>query len=174
MNSTIARILCSGSGMALTRASRSAGNSEVWTGRADAVSRSSMGLAFSNAASKLRSVSNLLRCAISAIATSSGSREGDARGGVLSIPWRAVDRIFPQSHRIPRMSRHTDSSYRLNISASWTVPGHISLDLTVRMGECVGHADILVCFAQLRTAANVMTLWTKRLERHNYVTSVSA
>jgi hypothetical protein len=62
----------------------------------------------------------------------------------------------------------------LNISASWTVPGHIRLDLIVRMGECVGHADVLVCFAQLRTAANVMTLWTKRLERHNYVTSVSA
>jgi hypothetical protein len=30
----------------------------------------------------------------------------------LSISWRAVDRIFPQSHRIPHMSRHTDSSYR--------------------------------------------------------------
>jgi len=62
----------------------------------------------------------------------------------------------------------------LNISASWTVPGHIRLDSIVRMGECVGDADILVCFAQLRTVANVMTLWTKRLERHNYVTSVSA
>ena len=110
--------------MALTRASRSAGNSEVWTGRADAVSRSSMSLAFSNATSKLRSVSNLLRCAISAIATSSGSREGDARGGVLSIPWRAVDRIFPQSHRIPLMSRHTDSSYRAEhfcfVDGAWT------------------------------------------------------
>jgi hypothetical protein len=62
----------------------------------------------------------------------------------------------------------------LNISASWTVPGHIRLDSIVCMGECVGDADILVCFAQLRTVANVMTLWTKRLERHNYVTSVSA
>ena len=98
--------------MALTRASRSAGNSEVWTGRTDAVSRSSMGLAFSKAVSKLRSVSSLLRCAISAIAMSSGSREGDTRGGVLPIPWRAVDLIFPQSHGIPCMSRHTDSSYR--------------------------------------------------------------
>ena len=67
--------------MALTRASRSAGNSEVWIGRADVVSRSSMGLTFSNVVSKLRSVSNLLRCAISAMPTRSGSREGDARGG---------------------------------------------------------------------------------------------
>jgi hypothetical protein len=57
----------------------------------------------------------------------------------------------------------------LNISASWTVPGHIRLDSIVRMGECVGDADILVCHAQLRTVANVMTVWTKRLEIHDYV-----
>jgi len=57
----------------------------------------------------------------------------------------------------------------LNISASWTVPGHIRLDSIVCMGECVGDTKTLVCFAQLRTVANVMTLCTKRLERHNYV-----
>ncbi len=62
----------------------------------------------------------------------------------------------------------------LNISDSWTVPGHIRLDSIVCVGECVGDTNIPVCFAQLRTVANVMTLRTKRLERHNYVTSVSA
>lgn len=62
----------------------------------------------------------------------------------------------------------------LNISASWTAPGHIRLNSIACMGECVGGTDILVCLAKLRTVANVTTLWTKRLERHNYVTSVCA
>jgi hypothetical protein len=83
--------------MALIRASRSAGNSEVWIGRADVVSRSSMSLTFSNAVSKLRSVSNLLRCAISAMAMRSGSREGGVRGGLWSIPRRTIDRVLVQS-----------------------------------------------------------------------------
>jgi len=62
----------------------------------------------------------------------------------------------------------------LNISASWTAVDHIRLDSIVRMGERVGDVGILICITRLRTVANVMTLWTKRLERHNYVTSVSA
>ena len=83
--------------MALIRASRSDGNSEVRIGRVDVVSRSSMSLTFSNAVSKLRSVSNLLRRAISAMAMRSGSREGGACSGFWSIPRRTIDRVLVQS-----------------------------------------------------------------------------
>jgi hypothetical protein len=118
---------------------------------------------------------SFVQCPISSVALSQLLRR--ARG-LERVTHVAVSCRFRGEQSTGSFPRATESHaclvtqfpvIELNISASWTVPGHIRLDSIVRMGECLGDADILVCFAQLRTVANVMTLWTKRLERHNYV-----
>jgi hypothetical protein len=68
--------------MALTRAFNSGGSSNASIAGAGDISLSSIILAFSKAVSKVLSVSRFLRCAISAIARRSGSREVDVREGL--------------------------------------------------------------------------------------------
>jgi hypothetical protein len=62
--------------------------------------------------SKLRSVSKLLRCAISAIARRSGSRPENMRGGFRSVLWRAIDRIFFKTDLAAPIFCHTRPSYQ--------------------------------------------------------------
>jgi hypothetical protein len=115
LNSTIARILFSGSRMGLIRAFTSGGNSSVWMACVGVVSLSSMGLALSNAVSKLRSMSRLLRCAILAMASSSGSRQGPPCEGVRSIRRRVFGRIFLQSQRVTVISCHKRPDRRAEV-----------------------------------------------------------
>jgi hypothetical protein len=155
--------------MALIRVFRSGGNSSAWVACAGVVSLLSTDLAFSNAISKLRSVSRLLRCAISAIASSSGSREGDARGGLGSIRRRVVDRVFLQSQRITLISCHKCIDRQAEVPSLRALSGDIRFDSTTWMEECVGNTDILIGFSWFRPVANVMTVGLKRAERHNRV-----
>lgn len=148
MNSTIARILCSGSGIALIRVLILAGKSKPWIGCVDIVDLSSTSFAFSNAVSKLRSASILLRFAISAIASRSGSRQVKAGDESRSVPWDTADRNFPQSHAITLMSCHKGLGCQ-RISPSRAVFGHLRLDAVLSMEESVRRADIPVQLSRL-------------------------
>jgi hypothetical protein len=119
-------------------------------------------------------MSSLLRCAISAMAMRSGSREGDARGGFWSIPRRAIDRALVQSCRILRMSCHMGPSWLAEsfrfVGSAWSHKAWRDCS-DGKMRRWRGHLGLVLFVVNCRQRHD---RGTKRLERHNYVTSVCA
>jgi hypothetical protein len=129
-----------GSRIDLTRALMLAGKSETWICCVDVVGLSSTTLAFSNAASKLRSMSILLCFAISAIASRSGSRHLNANDESRSVPCDTSERNFFKSHRIRLMSRHNGSSDKGFFFEA--LFGHLRFHTVLSMEELVRRANI--------------------------------